>query len=84
MEKALIAQNRHWNNEKYPNLFGRDLITTITKKIQAKEKLMLFSAREEAENQPSFKLLINYLLEKTYPTSILNVNLNAQFILKIW
>lgn len=83
MEKALISQNRHWNNEKYPNLFGRDLLADITKKIQAKEINVLLGARRSGKST-LFKLLINYLLEKTDPLSILYVNLDDPFFSEIW
>lgn len=83
MEKALIAQNRHWNNEKYPHLFGRDLLTAITKKMQAKEIQILLGVRRSGKST-LFKLLINYLLEKTDPLSILYVNLDDPFFSDIW
>lgn len=83
MEKALIAQNRHWNNEEYPNLFGRDLLAAITKKMQAKEIHVLLGARRSGKST-LFKLLINYLLEKTDTLSILYVNLDDPFFSEIW
>jgi len=50
MEKALIVQNRHWNNERYPHLFGRDLLTAITKKMQAKEIQILLGVRRSGKS----------------------------------
>lgn len=83
MEKALIAQNRHWNNEKYPNLFSRSLLASITKKMQAKEVHVLLGVRRSGKST-LFKLLINYLLEKADPLAILYVNLDDPFFSEVW
>jgi predicted AAA+ superfamily ATPase len=83
MEKALIAQNRHWNSEKYPNLFSRSLLASITKKMQAKEVHVLLGVRRSGKST-LFKLLINYLLEKADPLAILYVNLDDPFFSEVW
>ncbi len=82
MEKALIAQNRHWNSEKYPNLFSRSLLASITKKMQAKEVHVLLGVRRSGKST-LFKLLINYLLEKADPLAILYVNLDDPFFSEV-
>ena len=83
MEKALIAQNRHWNSEKYPNLFSRSLLASITKKMQAKEVHVLLGVRRSGKST-LFKLLINYLLEKADPLAILYINLDDPFFSEVW
>lgn len=83
MEKALITQNRHWNNEKYPHLFSRNLLASITKKMRAKEIHVLLGVRRSGKST-LFKLLINHLLEKADPLNILYVNLDDPFFSEVW
>jgi predicted AAA+ superfamily ATPase len=83
MEKALIIQNRHWNNERYTRLIDRDLLDSIASKLRIKEIQVLLGVRRSGKST-IFKLLINRLLEKTVPQSVLYMNLDDPFFSGVW
>lgn len=83
MEKALILHNKHWNNEKYPDLFRRDIFDAVYKKLKLKEVHVLLGIRRSGKST-LFKLLINHLSEKIDPKGILYVNLDDPFFSDVW
>lgn len=83
MEKALILHNRHWNNEKYPDLFHRHIFDPIFKKLKLKEVHVLLGIRRSGKST-LFKLLINRLSEQVDPKGILYVNLDDPFFSDVW
>lgn len=83
MEKALILHNRHWNNERYPDLFHRDIFDSVFKKLQLREAHVLLGIRRSGKST-LFKLLINRLSEQVDPKGILYVNLDDPFFSDVW
>ncbi|MBI5406148.1 MAG: ATP-binding protein [Nitrospirae bacterium] len=83
MERALITQNRHWDNKPYENLFNRNLVNSILTKIKLKEIQVLLGVRRSGKST-IFKLLINHLSKKAVPQSILYVNLDDPLFSEVW
>jgi uncharacterized protein len=83
MEKALIIHNRHWQKEKYSGLFHRDALDYALKKLSLKEIQVVLGIRRCGKSS-LFKLIINHLLEKKEPRSILYVNLDDPFFAEVW
>lgn len=83
MEKPLILHNRHWRNERYPDLFHRDIFDPILKKFKLKEAHVLLGIRRSGKST-LFKLLINRLSEQVDPKGILYVNLDDPFFSDVW
>lgn len=83
MEKALILHNKHWSNEKYPDLFHRDIFDSVSNKLKLKEIHVLLGIRRSGKST-LFKLLINHLSEQVDPKEILYVNLDDPFFSDVW
>jgi len=83
MEKALISHNKHWKNEKYKELFHRDIASKLIKQIEYKEIEVLQGIRR-AGKSTVFKLVINHLMEEVDARSILYVNFDDPYFSELW
>ncbi|CAA6803612.1 MAG: ATPase component BioM of energizing module of biotin ECF transporter [uncultured Sulfurovum sp.] len=83
MEKALISHNKHWKNEKYEELFHRDIAFKLIQQIGYKEIEVLQGIRRSGKST-IFKLLINHLMEEVDAGSILYVNLDDPYFSELW
>lgn len=84
MDKALVLQNLHWGGQPYLNLFTRETLNSLVKKLPLKEIQVLLGVRRSGKST-LFKLLINHLLEQQIdPKSIVYVNLDDPFYKDIW
>ncbi len=75
MEKVLLYQNKHWNNEPYPGLFEREALNRILSYFHSNTIQVLTGIRRCGKSS-IFKLLINDLITKHDPQSILFLNLD--------
>ncbi len=83
MEKVIISHNKHWKNKKYSELFHRDVVTKLIKQIDYKEIEVLQGIRRSGKSTV-FKLLINHLMEKVEPRSILYINFDDPYFSELW
>jgi len=83
MEKALIAHNKHWRNEQYPNLFHRDIANRLINKIEHREIEVLQGIRRSGKST-IFKIVINYLIQRVDPKSILYINFDDPYFSELW
>ena len=83
MEKAIILQNKHWSNRKYENIYPREVLNSLLKKLNLKEIQVLLGIRRSGKST-LFKLLINFLLDKVESKSILYINLDDPYFSDIY
>lgn len=75
MDKALILQNKHWQNQKYKELNKRKILSKIIKKLELKEIEIITGVRRSGKSA-LLKLIINELIDTGInPNSILLVNI---------
>jgi predicted AAA+ superfamily ATPase len=74
MEKVILQQNKHWQNP-YPDLIGREILKNLIKKLSLKEVQVLLGIRRSGKST-MLKLLINHLMTKYDPFSMLYINLD--------
>jgi predicted AAA+ superfamily ATPase len=79
MEKVILSQNKHWNKP-YENLYERDVIADLVKKLDVKHIQVLQGIRRSGKST-LFKLLINHLSLEIDPQEILYVNLDDPFFI---
>ena len=77
MRNVILAQNRHWN-EKYKNLYKRDISQKLEDYLQLKHIQVIQGIRRSGKST-LFKLLINHLSQTIDPQEILYVNLDDPF-----
>ena len=83
MKQAIILHNKHWK-KKYENLFFRDIVNKLVKKIHLKQIQILTGIRRSGKSS-IFKILINYLIDNDInPLNILYINLDDPFFSEIW
>lgn len=75
MEKVLLYQNKHWNNKPYPGLFERDATNRVLSYFHSNTIQVLTGIRRCGKSS-IFKLLINDLITRYDPQSILFLNLD--------
>ncbi len=83
MEKALISHNKHWKSQSYKGLFHRDIVSKLIKQIDYKEIEVIQGIRRSGKST-IFKLLINHLMEKVNPRSILYINFDDPYFSELW
>jgi predicted AAA+ superfamily ATPase len=83
LKQAIIFHNKHWK-QKYENLFYRDIIDELIKKIDLKQIQILTGIRRSGKSS-IFKILINHLIEKGIePLKILYINLDDPYFSEVW
>jgi len=83
VKQAIILHNKHWK-KKYENLFFRDIVNKLVKKIHLKQIQILTGIRRSGKSS-IFKILINYLIDNDInPLNILYINLDDPFFSEIW
>jgi predicted AAA+ superfamily ATPase len=82
MEKAILAQNRHWRGS-FQNLQDRLLLHSLIKKLDANLIQIILGIRRSGKSS-LFKLLINHLKQKYNPKSILYLNLDDTFFTEFY
>ena len=83
MEEALFKHNPpHWK-EPYKNLYGRELFSSIVKRIHLRQIHVLKGIRRSGKTT-LFKLIINHLSNKVDPKSILYVNLDDPYFTELY
>ena len=83
MEQAIINQNPHWNGKFYQNLQARSLYNDLLNNLQTKHIQILTGIRRSGKSS-FFRLLINELMEKNKPKSILMLNMDDPLYYEIW
>jgi predicted AAA+ superfamily ATPase len=82
VEKAILQQNKHWQ-EPYPGLIVRDKLETLVSKLSLKEIQIVLGIRRSGKST-LFKLLINHLIDKHDPQTILFINLDDPFFTEVY
>ena len=82
MEKVILQQNKHWQDP-YPDLIFREKLKTLIQKLSLKEIQVILGVRR-AGKSTLLKLLINHLMTKHDPLSILYINLDDPFFTEIY
>ncbi len=82
MEKVILQQNKHWQDP-YPDLIFREKLKTLIQKLSLKEIQVILGVRR-AGKSTLLKLLINHLMTKHDPLSILYINLDDPFYTEIY
>jgi len=82
MEKLILSQNKHWK-ERYKNLYQREILSTLTKRLELRQIEAIQGIRRSGKST-LFKLLINYLIKtkKINPLEILYLNLDDPFFIQ--
>ncbi len=80
MEKILLSQNKHWEND-YRELYEREIFAKLVKNLQTKHIQILQGIRRSGKSS-LFKLMINHLRKECSPKQILYVNLDDPFFTK--
>lgn len=83
LETVLQLQNPHWEGKVYSGLFSRHQQAKLLKKLPLKEIQVLLGVRRSGKST-LFKLIINQLLLKADPRSILYLNLDDPFFAEVW
>ena len=83
MEQAVINQNPHWSGKRYQNLQERNLHSELLSNLQTKHIQILTGIRRSGKST-FFRMLINELMEKTKPKSILMLNMDDPLYYEIW
>jgi predicted AAA+ superfamily ATPase len=83
MELAIINQNPHWNGKRYLHLYGRSLYGTLSNNLQTKHIQILTGIRRSGKSS-FFRMLINELMRKTNPKSILLLNMDDPLYYEVW
>ena len=82
MESAIIRHNQHWE-QKYKNLYKRDILETIIDKLHLKQIQVLKGIRRSGKTT-LFRLLINHLSATHNPKSILYINLDDPYFSELY
>ena len=83
-DTVLQLQNPHWQGKPYQNLFYRDELKGLIKKLSLKEIQVLLGVRRSGKST-LFKLIINYLLtQQINPHEILYLNLDDPVFAEVW
>ena len=83
MEQTIINQNPHWTGKKYSNLQQRKVFKSLKTNLQTKHIQILTGVRRSGKSS-LFSMLINELMEKNKPKSILKLNLDNPLFFEIW
>jgi len=83
MEQTIINQNPHWTGRKYSNLQQRSVFELLKTNLQTKHIQILTGIRRSGKSS-LFAMLINELIEKYTPKSILKLNLDNPLFFEIW
>lgn len=82
MEKILIQQNKHWSGVKYTSLIDRIVFHTVINNLSLKEIQVISGVRRSGKST-LFKMVINHLMEKISPKSILYINFDDPVFIDI-
>jgi predicted AAA+ superfamily ATPase len=83
MENTIIKHNSHWEKS-YENIYRRDILDNLTKKIHLKQIQVLKGIRRSGKTTV-FKLLINYLVQSGIDSkSILYINLDDPYFTELY
>ncbi|MDR1370273.1 MAG: ATP-binding protein [Dysgonamonadaceae bacterium] len=84
MEATLLRLNKHWEGQKYPSLYKRDLIGNLKKKKDLPHIQVLTGIRRSGKST-IFRLMINDLMDEgKNPKEILLLNLDEPFFTSLW
>jgi len=83
MDKILLLQNPHWGGVKYSFEYQRLILDTLIHQLDIPEIQIIQGVRRSGKSS-LLKMLINHLLSKTKPQSILYVNIEDPFFINIW
>ncbi|MCK4560109.1 MAG: ATP-binding protein, partial [Calditrichia bacterium] len=82
MEKVILLQNKHWQ-QPYPDLIVREKLKNLVKKLSLKEIQVILGIRRSGKST-LLKLIINHLMTKHDPLSMLYINLDDPFLTEIY
>lgn len=83
MERALIEQNPHWKGAVYQHLHERSLFAKIKSNLQVKHIQVLTGIRRSGKTS-IFRMLVNELIERENPKSILMLNMDDPLYYEVW
>jgi predicted AAA+ superfamily ATPase len=83
MEQAIINQNPHWSGKRYQNLQERTLYGALSDNLQTRHVQILTGIRRSGKSS-FFRMLINELMEKVNPKSILLLNMDDPLYYEAW
>ena len=83
MEKAIISHNKHWRSEPYRDIFHRDIATKLIKQLEHREIEVLQGIRRSGKST-IFKIVINHLMQRVDPKSILYINFDDPYFSELW
>lgn len=83
MERAILQQNPHWNGNEYKNLHERNFIENLKNNLQIRHIQVLTGIRRSGKSSV-FRILINELLKKENPKSILLLNMDDPLYYETW
>jgi len=82
MESAILKHNLHWK-QPYEDLQNRDVLYDIINKLHLRQIHVLKGIRRSGKTTV-FKLIINHLLNKIEPKSILYINLDDPYFSELY
>jgi len=83
MEKAIIVQNPHWKGQCYQHLHERSSLMDIKNNLKVRHIQVLTGIRRCGKSS-IFRMLINELMKKENPKSILILNMDDPLYFEIW
>jgi predicted AAA+ superfamily ATPase len=83
METAIINQNPHWSGQCYQDLFHREVLHDLIKKCNT-QHIQALSGIRRCGKSSLFRLLINHLMTKSAPKSILFLNMDDPMYYEVW
>jgi len=83
MENVIVQQNPHWTGQKYTELFHRAAFENLLKKCETRHIQVLTGIRRCGKSSV-FRLLINELMERVNPKSILFLNMDDPMYYMAW
>jgi len=83
MRQAIIRQNPHWTGKRYPNLQKRAMFDILLDNLQVRHIQILTGIRRSGKST-LFRMLINELMRRTSPKSILMLNMDDVQFFEVW
>jgi predicted AAA+ superfamily ATPase len=83
MENIIIQQNPHWEGKKYGGLEQRSAMNDLLRKLETRHIQVLTGIRRCGKSSV-FHLLINELIKRNNPKSILSLNMDDPMFHTVW
>ena len=83
MERAILEQNPHWKGKPYQYLHERDFLEKMKNNLQIRHIQVLTGIRRSGKSS-IFRILVNELMKKETPKSILMLNMDDPLYYEAW